>query len=203
MAEWNDICFENIIVEEWKSEERFPWLLQSSIGGRRKIRYGRIIMGLPREKNISNPTGFTLVELVITMALIMIIAGIAYPAFQKYAVQGRLKAAARDMMGDFANAKARAVAENVDYEIVFDKGNNRYSLQPSGGSVIQTKSPANFAADIRIGPDDPNFSGGNVVSFFTRGTCTAGTVKLTNGQGSTAEITTTITGRTYVNFDFK
>jgi prepilin-type N-terminal cleavage/methylation domain-containing protein len=188
------------MIEETKSTGRFSWLLQSSIAGRRKIGYGRIIMGLPREKNISNPIGFTLVELVIVMAIIAIVAGFAVPAFQKYAVQGRLKAAARDIMGDIGNAKARAVAENVDYEIVFDKGNNRYSLQPSGGSVIQTKSPANFAADIRIGPDDPNFSGGNVVSFFTRGTCTAGTVKLTNGQGSIAVITTTITGRTYVEF---
>ena len=144
-------------------------------------------------------------ELVIVMALIAIVAGIAYPSFQKYAINARLKAAARDIMGDFGNAKALAAADsqNRDYEVVFNQGNNTYSLRPVGGSIILTKSPANFASDIRIGPNAPNFGGVPVVNFSTRGTCTAGTVDLINARGSKAEITTTITGRTYVEFDLK
>ena len=137
-------------------------------------------------------------ELIIVMAIIAIVAGIAFPSFQKYAIQGRLKAAARDMMGDFANAKARAVAENVDYEIVFDQGNNTYSMQQAGGEVIQTKTPASFASDIRIQSPAPA-----KITFQTRGTSSNETIVLANGQGSTATITTTITGRTYVQFDFK
>lgn len=198
MSGWNDICFKNLMIEEKKSKRRHAWLLGSSIAGRRKTRYGRIIMGPPREKNILKPAGFTLIELVITMMIIMIVAGIAFPAIQKYAVQRRLKSAARDIMGDFANAKARAMSENVDYEIVIN-GNNTYSIRPAGGAVLETKSPANFAGDIQMSSNYP----GGVVTFQTRGTSDAGRIVLTDGQGSTATITTTITGRSYVEFDFK
>ncbi len=199
MPKWNDICSGNLVIEERKSEERSSWLWQRSISGRREIRYGRIIMGSAQEKNIRKPVGFTLVELVMVMLLIMIIAAIAYPSFQKYAINARLKAAARDILGDFGNAKAQAVAENKVYEVVFNEGNNTYSIQPNGGPVIVTKSPTNFASDIRIA--NPNFLGGNVVSFSTRGTCTNGSVELTNSRGSKATITTTITGRAYVEIE--
>jgi prepilin-type N-terminal cleavage/methylation domain-containing protein len=186
------------MIEENKSKRKHAWLLGNSIAGRRKIRYGRIIMGPPREKNILKPRGFTLVELVITMMIITIVAGIAFPAIQKYAVQRRLKAAARDIIGDFANAKARAMSENVDYEIVIN-GNNTYSIRPAGGAVLETKSPSKFASDIQVSSNYP----GGVITFQTRGTSNAGRIELTNAQGSKATITTTITGRSYVDFDFK
>ncbi len=155
-------------------------------------------MGLPRENHILKSLGLTFLELLIVMAIIAIVAGIAFPSFQKYAIQGRLKAAARDMMGDFANAKARAMAENVDYQITFNVGSNSYSMQASTGGPVITKSPSAIDTGITIDSAAPN-----PIIFNTRGTVTNGTYKLKNAEGSTATITTTITGRTYVEFEFQ
>jgi prepilin-type N-terminal cleavage/methylation domain-containing protein len=184
--------------EEAKVIARFPGLPQPFIAGRRKIRYDRTITGLPTEKNTSKAAGFTLVELVITLAIIAIVAGIAYPTFQKFAVQGKLKAAARELMGDFANMKARAMAENVSYEITFNVAGNSYSMQASTGGPIITKSPSAIDKGVSIDSAAPG-----LVTLDTRGTMTNGTYVLKNAEGSTATITTAVTGRTYVEYNFK
>ncbi|MEA1935901.1 MAG: prepilin-type N-terminal cleavage/methylation domain-containing protein, partial [Thermodesulfobacteriota bacterium] len=56
--------------------------------------------------------GFTLVELMITVALIAIMALIAVPAFQRHAINANLKSATRDIASDFLLLKERAISEN-------------------------------------------------------------------------------------------
>jgi type II secretion system protein H len=149
---------------------------------------------------IFNKKGFSLVELVIVIALIAIVAAIATPSWQKYRANTNLKTAAREVMADIFNAKQRAVEENLDvYRIGFSVINNNYGLiRIDTGVTLWTKSFAGFGNDIHI--DSVTFNG-SVVSFNKRGTSSQGTVVLGNGSGSTAAITVNITGRAYVEFD--
>jgi type IV fimbrial biogenesis protein FimT len=54
-------------------------------------------------------TGFTLVELVVTVALIGIAVGLGVPAFQRFIESGRLTAAANDLLTDATFARMEAI----------------------------------------------------------------------------------------------
>jgi prepilin-type N-terminal cleavage/methylation domain-containing protein len=151
-------------------------------------------------KKICIPTGFSLVELLVVIALIAIVSAFAVPTWQRYAAKTDLKTAAREVMADFANAKQRAVEENLDvYRLTFNLVGSSYALSRTDTGTVWTKSAATFGNGVSI--DSVNFSGGSVVSFQKRGTLTPGNVRLRNGLGSTATITVNITGRTYVQFN--
>ena len=60
------------------------------------------------------PTGFTLIELMITVAVVAILAAIALPSYQEYVRKGR-RAEAANMMGSVRMALERWRAENPSY----------------------------------------------------------------------------------------
>lgn len=148
------------------------------------------------------PTGFSLIELIIVIALISIVSAFAVPAWQKYTANTNLKTAAREMMADLSNAKQRAVEENLKYSITFNVAGNNYALSPTDtGVTLWTKELASFGNGIVI--ESVNFSG-SVVSFQTRGTVSMmGNLTLLNSLGSTAKIIVNITGRSRVEFTMR
>ena len=151
-----------------------------------------------RMKRTCIPTGFSLIELMIVIALISIVSAIAVPSWQKYRANTNLKTAAREVMADLSNAKQRAIEENLKYSITFNVAGNNYVLSPTDtGVTLWTKFLDSFGSGIVI--DSVTFTG-SVVNFQKRGTASLGNVRLRNGLGSTAEITVNITGRTRVQF---
>jgi len=154
--------------------------------------------------------GFTLLEAVIVIALIIIVAAIAAPQFQKMAVNGNLKAAARDIMGDFSYMRERALSGDATlgsmmYRISLNPTVQSYQLQQCtnpgspclGWSAIQVKNFTAFGNDIGFDASQTNPTD---YYFQTRGTITNGTIVLQNNRGSTATITVLTAGRIYVQF---
>jgi Tfp pilus assembly protein FimT len=144
--------------------------------------------------------GFSTPELFITLAIIAVVAAMGYPTFQRMAINGNLRSAARQIMGDIALLKERAVAQNTQFSITFEPLNNRYRC--SDMEEDQWKYPAMIARDIQI--TKAAFGKGKTIVFETRGTIQqAGNIELTNGRGSTATITCNIAGRMYLKFKMK
>ncbi len=173
-----------------------------------------------KKKKDGNPEcGFTLIELMIVIAILAIVVGIAYPSFQRFASNNYLKSAARDLGSDFASLKERALSGdaalggNRMYRISLNIGANSYQLQQcnnvgstctAGYTVMQTKNLADYSSDIVFRADTAPL----IYDFQTRGTINPGgmnqgTIVLTNRLGSTATITTIITGRTNVQFNLQ
>ncbi len=159
-----------------------------------------------KRKGEEGPRGFTLAELVITMALIGIVAVIAVPTFQNIAVNGNLKTAAADLASDFALYRQRALAENRMYQITLNDAQN-YSIQRwanpgsafGGWEPFQNKNLATIAGDIAFTTEP------GVYTFQPRGLITGDTnaIGLTNRRGSMATMNISAAGRTSARFNFQ
>lgn len=67
-------------------------------------------------------SGFTLVEMVLVIAMLGILATIAAPRFKDQLTNLKIKAAARDIYSAFQQAKLEAVKENKPVAVVFSQG---------------------------------------------------------------------------------
>ena len=87
-----------------------------------------------RERGISWARGFTLVEILVTVALIGIISAIAIPDWGSVLLTFRLKGGARQVQADLDWAKWRAIHENENYVLTFSSTNDNYTIARKDGS---------------------------------------------------------------------
>ena len=63
--------------------------------------------------------GFTLMELIMVILIMMLIAGIAIPTFSRWLPNYRLRAAARDIFSHFQLAKITSIKKNTTCAVTF------------------------------------------------------------------------------------
>jgi type II secretion system protein H len=153
---------------------------------------------------ITKTKGFSLVEVVTVLAIFVIMASIASVYMSRYVNNTNLRTAARQLASDIANSKQRSVTQGVNYRMTITVGTpGQYTIEQrdaadTTSTVKATKIPTDSGAGLYI--SNPTTYTGNVITFQPRGTTSAGTVILQNSIGSSASITTNITGKTYVTY---
>ena len=146
---------------------------------------------------MGNRRGFTLLEMIVVLALVAILAGIA--VLNHHAMRGRLDLgmAARQVMMDLKQARMRAVAQHVNYRIVFATGSASYRRQRKGTSGYQDDGgPTALPRGILIAGCTAT---GDAISFVPRGNAGSfGTVTVQNEHGEARSVTVNIAGQVRV-----
>jgi type IV fimbrial biogenesis protein FimT len=159
-------------------------------------------------------SGFTLLELMVTIAIFAVISAIAIPSFIGWVPRYKLGGAARDVLAVLQKTRLQAVKDNTDYTITFNTANEAYTAFIDDGAGTPDEDPVDGIPDGRANglreatetllvakplPSGINITGttltGNSVSFSSQGLASeAGAINMQNARGETRRIQLQIAG---------
>ena len=135
-------------------------------------------------------SGFTLIEMMIVIAVLTIMASIAIPNFMSLLPGMRLNGAARQVMGDLMAARMKAVKLNKRTKVFFDTS-SQYRIcddANNDGTVADGEASTNVEnKSIQTNYHDVTLSASSNPIFYPRGTgptpsCTITVASSTTGQ---------------------
>ena len=99
--------------------------------------------------------GYTLLELLLVMAILVLMAGIAYPTLAGMYRDVRVKAAADQVRGAWTEARANAIEDGEAYRFSVQPGTGKYRIAPdspeswdgSNGNRDENAAPAHILED--------------------------------------------------------
>lgn len=168
-----------------------------------------------------NQRGFTLIEILVIIAIIGILAAVAVNGTVSWMSGMELKATARDLFSALQSARIKAIKTNQDITVVFKPAKNTYSIYSDydattdtgtlefSDSVKSTRYEIGFGAgkvdsDKGFDPDDADGNAtidsdyvnyaSNILTFNSRGIGNAGSVYLENDGGSVYAIGSSVSG---------
>lgn len=130
------------------------------------------------------PHGFTLIELIVTLAIFAVALGIAVPNIISWLPNYRLQQAANDLYGHMQQARLAAIRQNQNCVMTFSSGPDRYSID----LLNKTVTLGEYGSGVHYGRSGEglSFPSNGIITFLPRGIVQvgAGYVYLTNEGGS-------------------
>ena len=162
---------------------------------------------------VNKNSGFTLLEMMVAIAILVILTSIAIPNFIAWLPKYRLATAADKLFVLLQQARLRAIRDNANVVLNFDGNGNCTAFVDSGvtgdpndpfdqacrnSGVQDCAEPALGVLPLPAGivPVDISFSGDSTLVFTSRGMTNSdfGHVRLTNGRDQYKGITVTRAG---------
>jgi len=121
--------------------------------------------------------------LMIVIAIMAILAGIAAPNFQTYMAQRRLNGAARQVMTDLMAARMKAASQNNRFRVFFLDDHQYKVLDDANNNNAEDSGETSTTRDIHPDYHDVTLTKTADPIFYPRGTAYGTTIKLTNSSG--------------------
>ncbi|MBU1061775.1 MAG: prepilin-type N-terminal cleavage/methylation domain-containing protein [Candidatus Omnitrophica bacterium] len=143
--------------------------------------------------SIIGRAGFTLVEMLVVLAIIAMLLGISVPFTSQFGKGLRIKTASRAILASLRVAKSNAITYRKKYSVVFDVENSQYWIEDSEGKVFERKrdlpSSIKFEIQDEKEPDPITFEDDRVI-FYSTGAIegASGSVTITDRQGNAKTI---------------
>jgi prepilin-type N-terminal cleavage/methylation domain-containing protein len=131
--------------------------------------------------------GFSLLEIVLALALMAILAAIAMPSWNRLLPAYKLDSSARQVQSELYNIKMRAAAENVGFQLAYGDAASEYSIQREAKTLVTKPLPEGIV-----------ITKAGSISFSPRGTAGPNRVRLRNSSGLCKQIVVSATGRVRV-----
>lgn len=133
-------------------------------------------------KTLKSNRGFTLIELIVAMAIIMVIMGITIPSILSGSSKTALKRSAWDVTVELKAARQLAISRNMQYRLSFSLGttdtiDREYRVNTSSAWVVDPVR-ARISLDSRVNITAPGAS--FVVVFNPNGSATATEICIEN-----------------------
>ena len=159
-------------------------------------------------------SGFTLMELLVTIAIIAVVSAIAVPNFMSWLPKYRLGNASREVLSILQKTRVRAVKDNLLCAVQFNVGNESYTAIEDDGAgtadtdgdgipdgrgdrIFQASETVIAAGSLLAGIDivsTPLLTGGRVV-FDTQGVASeSGSIIIRNDRGDSRTIVIELAG---------
>jgi prepilin-type N-terminal cleavage/methylation domain-containing protein len=156
-------------------------------------------------------SGFTLIELIVVIALIIILSAIAIPNYIAWLPKYRLNSAVDDVFVTLQQARLQAIRENAPVVVTFNAGTGRYTVFVDNGltdaatDTFDTALRGNGTRDgeepvvrrMRVPEgvtlDEVTYAGGQI-SYNSRGLGESGHVYMSNNRGGFKGVVTSMTG---------
>ncbi len=131
--------------------------------------------------------GFTMIEMMVVIAIIGVLSAIAVPSFLEYARNQRLSGAARQVYTDLMNARQQSVTENKKIIVQFVNNHQYQFVRDNDNSEnVTTGDETLFLRDIHPEYSDITFSADFNPAFRPNGT----------GKNPVITLTSSSTGKT-------
>lgn len=128
--------------------------------------------------------GFTLVEVIIALAMFGILAAIAIPGWVSFLPSYRLSSSARQVQSELHRIKMQAVSQNLGFQLAFVEGAAAYTILRDR-NLWETKPLPEGIVITKAGK----------ISFSPHGTASADRVRLSNIRSACTQVVVGSTGR--------
>lgn len=108
-----------------------------------------------RSKKAKNQSGFTLIELMVTIMVMAILATIAGPSMQRSIANYRVRASTATIEAALEQAKAESTIRKKNVQVTYDVSKNAVSVilqQGAGNSIVLASHQLNNGVNVSLSP---------------------------------------------------